>query len=166
MNSESPPLDDSVQFIYTVNVTKPLTNGHTVVNSTYEISATNPALGISSGPPVTTTVLAPSWNITKTVSPAIVQPGQYLLYTITLTNEGKARLNRRCDGDLTARRQGRQNGRDRRADVRTQHVRKNLSDRQHPRTHERHDQRRRDRAALYRRRQDNPQQHAACVIPE
>ena len=79
----------SVDFSVKVNVTQPLTGGHEIVNNNYVISDTTPSF-FDAGPAVTTTVLAPAWSITKTVSSNTIQPGQTLVYTITATNIGAA----------------------------------------------------------------------------
>lgn len=77
----------TVELIYTVNVPQQITDGHKIVNSGYQISAD----GFSDfGPPVTTTVGATAWAITKVASSNTIQPGQTLVYTITATNIGGA----------------------------------------------------------------------------
>jgi uncharacterized repeat protein (TIGR01451 family) len=78
----------TVNLIYSVDVTQPLTDGYQIVNTGYFIDPDAPDLDPSFGSPVTTTVNAPSWAITKTVSSSVIQPNQTLVYTITATNIG------------------------------------------------------------------------------
>jgi len=79
--------NSTVELIYTVNVSQPLTDGHPIISDGYFITTTNLALPIF-GPPVTTIVRAPQWAITKTVSSSSIEPDEILIYTITATNIG------------------------------------------------------------------------------
>jgi uncharacterized repeat protein (TIGR01451 family) len=84
-----PPITNgaTIELVYRVKVVQPLTDGHKIVNSSYEITQTNTGHA-DVGPPVTTTVKAPTWAISKTVSSNTIQPNQILIYTITVTNTG------------------------------------------------------------------------------
>jgi uncharacterized repeat protein (TIGR01451 family) len=76
----------SIIFTYTVRISSSLPNQFKIVNDNYggAVGSDPP----SQGPPFTTTVYAPTWEISKTVSSDIIQPGGYLTYTITITNNG------------------------------------------------------------------------------
>ncbi len=89
-NSEIITDGATIEIIYTVNVASPLTAGHKIVNDDYQILAFNPGGSDPDPPPVTTTVRAPMWAITKTVSSDTIQPNEFLTYTITITNNGSA----------------------------------------------------------------------------
>jgi uncharacterized repeat protein (TIGR01451 family) len=84
--SQPIPNGSAITLQFVVTATSPLTNGHVIVNDDYRVDAN----GFSDiGAPVTTTIQAPSWAITKTVSSATIKPGQNLVYTITATNLGQ-----------------------------------------------------------------------------
>jgi uncharacterized repeat protein (TIGR01451 family) len=78
-----------VDLVYTVLVDEPLPNQSQIVNAafTYGVSATTHTdLGMID---VTTTVNAPEWQITKSVTPTpSVQAGDSLTYTFHITNVG------------------------------------------------------------------------------
>ncbi|MBN1221571.1 MAG: DUF11 domain-containing protein [Anaerolineae bacterium] len=74
-------------LIFTVVVDEDVSNGTEIINDNYTTTANNGTFD-DTGDPVTTTVRAPVWAITKTVSSATIEPGQYLTYTITITNNG------------------------------------------------------------------------------
>jgi uncharacterized repeat protein (TIGR01451 family) len=71
-----------------VRVQSPITDGTIITNGTaaYGASAEN-AAPVSGGNATTTVVNAPHWSIGKT-APATVRPGDYLTYTLTVTNDG------------------------------------------------------------------------------
>ena len=74
-------------FTFTVAVDEPLPDQFAIVNDNYQVS--DPTAGFSDiGTAITTTVRAPSWAITKTVSSDTIQPGEFLTYTITISNDG------------------------------------------------------------------------------
>lgn len=75
-------------LVYWGRVTEPLASGHKIVNSGYQITQTIVAGAYSFGPPVTTTVLGPSWEITKTPQSSTLDPSQPFNYTITVYNRG------------------------------------------------------------------------------
>lgn len=80
----------SLSFSYVVTVTKPLTDGTPIINQTYSVNGGG-APAVASGPPVTVTVTAPAiLTISKTATPDPIQPGDYLTYTLTLTNDAQA----------------------------------------------------------------------------
>ena len=77
----------SVELIYSVVVTQPLPDQLVIVNDTYSVSGPG---GSDTGLiPITHTVNAPNWQITKSVIPTpIVEPGDVLSYTLTVVNNG------------------------------------------------------------------------------
>src|SRR6185503_20099284 len=79
-----------ISFTFTVTVTRPLTYGTPIVNQNYSITGGGAPIQ-TVGVPVTITVDAPATlSITKTASATPVQPGDYLTYTITITNDSAA----------------------------------------------------------------------------
>lgn len=74
-------------LIFTADVDPLLPDGTPIVNDNYRIDANDDTLS-DLGQAVTTTVRAPNWAIAKTVSSDTIEPGQYLTYTITITNDG------------------------------------------------------------------------------
>jgi uncharacterized repeat protein (TIGR01451 family) len=79
-----------ISFTYVVTVTTPLTDGTLITNQDYTVSGGG-AYTQASGAPVTVIVESPATlNVSKTASSALVQPGDYLTYTITITNEATA----------------------------------------------------------------------------
>ncbi|MBN1995099.1 MAG: DUF11 domain-containing protein [Anaerolineae bacterium] len=76
----------SVDFLVAVNVDDPLPPISEILNDRYFVATGEPVYG----PPVTTTVIAPGWAITKTPSSNPTTPGQYLTYLITISNSGTA----------------------------------------------------------------------------
>ena len=74
-------------LIFTADVDPLLPDGTPIVNDNYRVDANDDTLS-DLGQAVTTTVRAPNWAIAKTVSSDIIQPGEYLTYTITITNDG------------------------------------------------------------------------------
>lgn len=72
-------------FNFSVAVNQPLPDQSVIINDNYNVSA-SPFSDI--GAAVTTTVNAPNWEISKTASSSIVQPGDRLTYTLTITNNG------------------------------------------------------------------------------
>jgi uncharacterized repeat protein (TIGR01451 family) len=71
-----------------VRVQSPLADGTLITNGTtaYKAQAEN-AAPVNGGNVVTTVVNAPHWSIAKT-APATVRPGDYLTYTLAVTNDG------------------------------------------------------------------------------
>jgi uncharacterized repeat protein (TIGR01451 family) len=88
-NPGSQPITDgtTVEIAYVVDIAEPITDQHKLVNNSYQIISFDPP-GSDSGPPVTTTVNAPNWVITKTASSSTIQPTEYVTYTITVINSG------------------------------------------------------------------------------
>ncbi|MBN1995100.1 MAG: DUF11 domain-containing protein, partial [Anaerolineae bacterium] len=74
-------------LVLTMIVDETVPNGAEIVNNNYTVEANAGAFD-DAGPPVTTTVQAPIWAITKTVSSPTIEPGQYLTYTLTISNNG------------------------------------------------------------------------------
>jgi uncharacterized repeat protein (TIGR01451 family) len=88
-NTELPP-GASDQFTYVVTVTQPLTDGTPIVNDHYWVAGGG-AYTDGVGSPLTVTVEAlASLTATKTASADLVRPGDYLTYTITITNDASA----------------------------------------------------------------------------
>jgi uncharacterized repeat protein (TIGR01451 family) len=71
-----------------VRVQSPITDGTLITNGTaaYGAKAEN-AVPVNGGNATTTVVNAPHWSIGKT-APATVRPGDYLTYTLAVTNDG------------------------------------------------------------------------------
>jgi uncharacterized repeat protein (TIGR01451 family) len=84
--------EGSVVLTYTVRVDQPLPNQSVITNpaSSYVVTATLPSTYHDSGTAdVTTTVKAPEWQISKSAVPTpSVQAGDFLTYTLTITNSG------------------------------------------------------------------------------
>jgi uncharacterized repeat protein (TIGR01451 family) len=81
-------------FTYTVTIDEPLPDEFEIINSSYTISATDgTSIYTDIGTPVTVKVNAPNWVISKTVSSDTIEPGEYLTYTVTITNNGHLRTN-------------------------------------------------------------------------
>jgi uncharacterized repeat protein (TIGR01451 family) len=86
---------NTVSLTYVVKVTSPLPNNTEIVNAadSYNIEVISPTASHyddSGSATVTTTVKAPAWQISKTVSPSsTVEPGDGLLYTLTISNTGE-----------------------------------------------------------------------------
>ena len=85
----------AVSLRYVVKVDTPLPNNTKIVNAadSYGIEVISPTADYyddSGTATVTTTVKAPAWQISKTVSPTpTVEPGDDLLYTLTISNTGE-----------------------------------------------------------------------------
>ncbi len=80
----------TISFTYVVTVSKPLTHGTKIVNQVYTITGGS-AFTDAAGAPVTVTVDAPAvLSITKTANVDTVQPGDYLTYTLTITNNASS----------------------------------------------------------------------------
>jgi uncharacterized repeat protein (TIGR01451 family) len=81
---------DSQQFTYVVTVTRPLTDGTPIVNDSYRVAGGG-AYTDGIGSPLTVTVEAMAdLTATKIASADLVRPGNYLTYTITITNDASA----------------------------------------------------------------------------
>ena len=82
----------AVTLTYSVLLAQPLPDLSQITNAalTYRVSASSPAPFSDSGAAdITTTVFAPAWQISKVADPSLlVQPGDFLTYTITVTNIG------------------------------------------------------------------------------
>ncbi|MFQ5613571.1 MAG: hypothetical protein ACE5H9_15715, partial [Anaerolineae bacterium] len=80
--------NEVVTLTFVVTVTEPLPDQTIITNlsSSYAVSSTGTMLFGAN--PVTTTVNAPEWTLTKLAQPDPVQPGQPLVYTLYLTNTG------------------------------------------------------------------------------
>jgi uncharacterized repeat protein (TIGR01451 family) len=80
----------SITQTYVVSVTKPLTDGTEIVNQAYS-AAGGGAYNQAWGTPVTVTVEAPAvLSVTKTASHDPVRPGDWLTYTLTISNDAAA----------------------------------------------------------------------------
>ncbi|MBN1221570.1 MAG: DUF11 domain-containing protein [Anaerolineae bacterium] len=78
---------ESVDFVVAVEVDDPLPPVSAIINDAYLVNYN----AVSTfGPPVTTPVIAPAWQITKTVPSFITEPGRRITYTLTITNNGTA----------------------------------------------------------------------------
>lgn len=82
----------SATLVYTVRVDQPLPNQSVITNAafSYGVTVLSPTTFVDAGTiDVTTTVDAPEWQITKSAVPdPIVQAGDSLTYTLTITNSG------------------------------------------------------------------------------
>jgi uncharacterized repeat protein (TIGR01451 family) len=79
-----------INVTFVVTVETPLADGTAIVNDDYRVTGGGAVTG-TVGPPVTVTVDAPATlSITKTVGLPSVAPGQTLVYTITVTNDGSS----------------------------------------------------------------------------
>jgi uncharacterized repeat protein (TIGR01451 family) len=79
-------VDEAVSVTLVVSVTRPLTDGVQIVNDTYTVYGGG-AGNVASGDSVAVTVDAPATLVVgKAASIDPVQPGDYLTYTITITN--------------------------------------------------------------------------------
>jgi uncharacterized repeat protein (TIGR01451 family) len=86
LNSESVFTKNTTAIlIFTVRVSSPLPDQFKIINNDYGAYKN---LDLTPGPTFTTTVYAPTWEISKTASSNTVQPNQILVYTITVTNTG------------------------------------------------------------------------------
>jgi uncharacterized repeat protein (TIGR01451 family) len=80
------PSGDTAELYFEVRVREPVPDQTAIVNSDYSADAEN--AGLVSGQATTTYVNAPHWAISKEVSSSSIQPGEYLTYTITASNDG------------------------------------------------------------------------------
>jgi uncharacterized repeat protein (TIGR01451 family) len=79
-------------FTFSVIIDQPLPDLFEIINDGYTITGTtSTSVYTDAGSPITTRVYAPNWVISKTVSSDTIQPGEYLTYTITITNNGHLR---------------------------------------------------------------------------
>jgi uncharacterized repeat protein (TIGR01451 family) len=81
--------DTAVELVYTVLVDEPLPNQSQIENAAFSYGVSAPGYSDQGTVSVTTTVNAPEWQISKSVTPTpTVQAGDYLTYTLTATNMG------------------------------------------------------------------------------
>jgi uncharacterized repeat protein (TIGR01451 family) len=80
------PPGDTAELYFEVRVREPVPDQTAIINSDYGADADN-AEPVP-GQVITTYVNAPHWAINKEVSSSTVQPGEYLTYTITASNDG------------------------------------------------------------------------------
>ncbi len=88
----SDPIEDggSSTLTFVVRVTKPLTDGTPIINETYRVTGGS-AYADALGAAVPVTVEAPAvLSITKTASDEPVRPGDWLTYTLTISNDANA----------------------------------------------------------------------------
>jgi uncharacterized repeat protein (TIGR01451 family) len=79
---------ESTQFTFTVQVHSPEVSGTLITNASYGVTSTT-AMAPTAGDQVTTTVnSSPALTVTKSVEPSSVVVGQFVTYTIVMTNEG------------------------------------------------------------------------------
>jgi uncharacterized repeat protein (TIGR01451 family) len=81
---------ESITRTYVVQVTEPLTDGTEIVNDVYSVVGGD-AYNQAWGAPVTVTVEAPAvLSVAKTASHDPVRPGDWLTYTLTISNDAAA----------------------------------------------------------------------------
>lgn len=84
-------VNDTRVVTYVVQVTSPLTDGETIVNSTYSVTGGNVFTGAAGTPFITLVSSTADLTVTKTATPdPIVEAGALLTYTLTVTNQNTA----------------------------------------------------------------------------
>ncbi len=80
------PPGGTAELYFEVRVVEPVPDQTVITNSDYAAEAENAPR--TTGNTVVTRVNAPHWAIGKYVSASTIQPGEYLTYTITASNDG------------------------------------------------------------------------------
>ena len=84
------PTGTAITRQFLVTVTRPLTDGTLIVNDAYAVEGGG-AIAVAHGAPVTITVDAPAaLSLVKSVSDNTPEPGNTLVYTLTVTNDAGA----------------------------------------------------------------------------